>query len=162
MRNSCFLLGFIILAIMVMGAGCTRTEPSSGIPQGPQIANVTSAVPSGSSVIQPPVNGPKYQVGDIIWNAPDSYNKVVKADMGVIILSSDPVNQSYTVDHIFRDANTTSWYRVYPDAREGPMSIDDELYPYRIGTTNISTIITKYPSKESFDAHRNAPAQAGT
>jgi hypothetical protein len=162
MKNGCFLLSFIILAIMVMGAGCTGTEPSSGIPHGQQITNVTSAVPSGSPVSQPPMNAQKYQVGDIIWNAPDSYSKVVKADMGVVILSSDSVNQSYTLDHIFRDANTTSWYRIYPDARESPMSLDDELYPYRIGTTNISTIITKYPSKESFDAHMKAPAQAGT
>jgi hypothetical protein len=157
MRRGYFFLGLVILVIMVMGAGCTRTESSPGIPPDQQITAVTTPGPTESMVPQP-VNGPKYQVGDIIWNAPDSYNKVVKADMGVIILSSDPVHQSYTLDHIFRDANTTTWYRVYPDARESPVSIDDELYPYRIGTTNVSTIITKYPSKESFDAHMNTPA----
>jgi len=85
------------------------------------------------------------------------FNSVVAADMGVIILSADAVEQNYTIDYIFRDANTTTWYRLYPDPKTDPMSVDNELYPYLVGNVEISAIVTKYSSEDAFAAQMEAP-----
>jgi hypothetical protein len=135
-----------LLFALILVSACTETSqpPLSPVPgQTTGVPEVT--VTPGTS----PEITPRYHTGDIV----DGTQNIDRTPH-LIILNYNKTSGEYDYDIIFRNANKSWGYRIYPEHRYMPVATFEKNASYLLTHINLTDLATWFPSKEIFEKTR--------
>jgi hypothetical protein len=140
MRRFTFIVGLLLCTLMVIG--CVQT-------QSPVVAKTTvivTTLPDTSIPAPSPEITPRYHTGDIV----DGTQNIDRTPH-LIILDYNKTSGEYDYDIIFRNANKSWGYRIYPEHRYMPVAEFEKNASYLLTHINMTDLATWFPTKEIFE-----------
>lgn len=140
MRNVFFIVGLLMCTLLI--SGCV--QPNSPVVEKTPIVVLTSQetpIPTTSPAIVP-----RYHTGDVV----DGTQNIDRTPH-LIILDYNKTSGEYDYDIIFRNANKTWGYRIYPEHRYMPVAEFEKNASYLLKHINMTDLATLFPSKEIFE-----------
>jgi hypothetical protein len=140
MRNGFFIVGLLVCIFLI--AGCMQSN-SSVVEKTPIVVVTTKESPKPTTS---PEIIPRYHTGDIV-DGTQNINRTPH----LIILDYNKTSGEYDYDIIFRNANESWGYRIYPEHRYMPVAEFERNASYLLTHINLTDLETRFPSKELFE-----------
>ena len=135
-----FIVGLLLCTLLVIG--CVQTN--SPVVEKTKVL-VTSFHDTPISTPSPEIT-PRYHTGDIV----DGTQNIDRTPH-LIILDYNKTSGKYDYDIIFRNANKSWGYRIYPEHRYMPVAEFEKNASYLLTHINMTELATWFPSKEIFE-----------
>jgi hypothetical protein len=125
---------------MLLVTGCVQPDSSAG-EKTTLVVTTTTPIPATSPEIVP-----RFHTGDIV----DGTQNIDRTPH-LIILDYNKTSGEYDYDIIFRNANKSWGYRIYPEHRYMPVAEFEKNASYLLMHINMTDLATWFPSKEIFE-----------
>jgi hypothetical protein len=140
MRNGVFIAGLLICTILIVG--CVQPD-SPPVEKTPVIVATYEDTPVSTPS---PEIIPQYHAGDIVDGTQN-----IERTPHLIILDYNKTSGEYDYDIIFRNANKSWGYRIYPEHRYMPVAEFEKNASYLLTHINLTDLATRFPSREIFE-----------
>ena len=134
------IVGIVMFTLLVIG--CIQPN-SPGVEKTPIVLTTSHETPTLTTFPEPT---PRYHTGDVV----DGTQNIDRTPH-LIILDYNKTTGEYDYDIIFRNANKSWGYRIYPEHRYMPVAEFEKNASYLLTHINMTDLATWFPSKEIFE-----------
>ena len=140
MRNVVVITGLLIYTLLM--TGCVQTHS-------PAMEKIPVFLPTTKEILVMATSQeitPRYHPGDIVDGTQN-----IERTPHLIILDYNKTSGEYDYDIIFRNANKSWGYRIYPEHRYMPIAEFERNASFLLTHINLTDLETWFPSKEIFE-----------